>query len=379
MRSKRRSSSSCFSNSSPGRLPKIPYTGTLATVENTLSGQPARYGGGMHPIGQDVSAWLTPNGGWGESNAALISGQGASLLVDTLWDLPRTTAMLNAFAPKLESAPIRTIVNTHADGDHWFGNELVGAGQIISTRAAARSMRQHGPGQMKYLHAVSKMFRIMSYAPIPHRGDWRIAADYFQGMIRPFDFTNIEPARPTSTFSGKLQLDVGGREVILIEVGPAHTSGDLIVHLPDAHIVFAGDILFDGTTPVLWDGSARNWIKACERILELKPETVLPGHGPVTNLEAVDAVRKYWQFLRTAVRRHFEKGRSPSVTASYIARSDEFLKQPFAKWDGQERIVINVSSIYRRLLGKKRSISVWRRLKLLRQAALLAQDLPEAE
>jgi glyoxylase-like metal-dependent hydrolase (beta-lactamase superfamily II) len=331
----------------------------------------------MQSLGQDVTAWLTPNGGWGESNAALISGNGASLLVDTLWDLPRTAAMLSAFGPKLESAPIRKVVNTHADGDHWFGNGLVTGADIIATRSAARSMRDHGPGQMKHLQNVTKMFRLMSYAPIPNRGQWRTAADYLEAMVRPFDFTNIKPARPTSTFSGRLQLDVGGRQVMLIEVGPAHTSGDLVVHLPDAGIVFAGDILFNGMTPVLWDGSARNWIKACERILELKADTILPGHGPVTDLAGVDAVRKYWQFLRSAVRRHFEKGRPASITAAYIMGSDEYIRQPFAKWDGQERIVINVHAIYRRLMGHKRSLSTLTRLNLLRKAAMLAQDLPD--
>lgn len=329
----------------------------------------------MHAIGQDVSAWLTPNGGWGESNAALISGQGSSLLVDTLWDLPRTTAMLNAFAPRLASAPIRQLVNTHADGDHWFGNELVGAGQIIATRAAQRNMQRHGPGQMKLLPFVSRACRCMSYVPLPSRKDWRTVAEYLEGMTRHFDFTNIKAALPTSTFSGRLPLEVGGRQVMLIDVGPAHTAGDLVVHLPDARIVFAGDILFHGTIPVLWDGSSRNWVKACERILDLKAETVVPGHGPITDLNGVDAVRKYWQFLRTAVRRHFEKGRPPTATAALIARSEEYLKQPFAKWDGQERIVINVHAIYRRLLGRKRSVSVWRRLRLLREAALLAQKL----
>ncbi len=338
-----------------------------------MTTQPARYAGGMHAIGQDVSAWLTPNGGWGESNAALISGQGESLLVDTLWDLPRTTAMLNAFGPQLESAPIRRLVNTHADGDHWFGNEMAEASQIISTKSAARSMLRHGPAQMQHLRHVSKACRLLSYIPLPKHSNWRVFAEYLEAMVRPFDFSNIKPALPTSTFSGRLHLDVGGRQVMLIEVGPAHTSGDLIVFLPDARIVFAGDILFHGTTPLLWDGSARNWIKACERILDLKPETVVPGHGPITGLDGVDAVRKYWQFLRSAVRRHFEKGRPATATAVYIAQSDEYLRQPFAKWDGQERIVINVHAIYRRLLGKRRSMSVWRRLSLLREAALMTQ------
>jgi glyoxylase-like metal-dependent hydrolase (beta-lactamase superfamily II) len=315
-------------------------------------------------------AWLTPNGGWGESNSALISGQGASLLVDTLWDLSRTSDMLNAFGAKLESAPIHHLVNTHADGDHWFGNELVGAGQIISTKAAARSMQRHGPEKMKYLPRVVKACRILSYIPLPSRRNWRLVADYLEGMVRHADFTNIKPAFPTNTFSGRLNLEIGGREVKMIEVGPAHTSGDLIVYLPDARIVFAGDVLFSGTIPVLWDGSSRNWVKACERILDLKPDIVLPGHGPITGPEAVDEIRKYWQFLRSAVRRHFEKGRPPMVAAVHISRSNEYLKQPFAKWDGQERTVINVHAIYRRLLGRKRSVSVWRRLRLLREAAL---------
>jgi len=320
-----------------------------------------------------VTAWLTPNGGWGESNSALITGKGSSLLVDTLWDLPRTTAMLNGFAPILESAPIRQLVNTHADGDHWFGNEVVGAHEIIATKAADRSMRRHGPGQMKFLPFVTKAYRLVSLIPLPRRKRWQIAADYLQEMIRHSDFTNINPAFANSTFSGRLNVDVGGREVRLIEVGPAHTSGDLVVHLPDAQIVFAGDILFHGTVPVLWDGSSRNWIKACERILELKPETILPGHGPITGPESLDAVRKYWLFLRSAVRRHFEKARPPLMAAAYISRSDEYLRQPFAKWDGQERIVINVHAIYRRLLGRARAVSPWRRLQLLREASQLAE------
>ncbi|HTS25537.1 MAG TPA: MBL fold metallo-hydrolase [Bryobacteraceae bacterium] len=347
----------------------------MEALENTLSGQPARYAGGLHAIGQDVLAWLTPNGGWGESNAALISGHNASLLVDTLWDLSRTTDMLNAFQPKLESAPVKQLVNTHADGDHWFGNGLVDAGQIISTKAASRHMTRQGPSQMRLLPYVVNGYRLLSYMPLPHRQEWRIAAEYLGAMLRPFHFGDIRPAPPTNTFTGRLQLDVGGRQVTLIEVGPAHTSGDLIVHLPDAHVVFAGDVLFHGTVPLLWDGSSRNWIRACERILELKAETILPGHGPITGPNGVDAVRRYWQFLRTAVRQHFEKGRPAYSASAHILRSDEYRKQPFAKWDGQERIVINVHAIYRRLLGRKRSVSVLRRLKLLREAALLAEEL----
>ena len=110
-----------------------------------LDPSPPRYPAGSQEIAPHVFAWMTPNGGWGESNAALICGTRGSVLIDTLWDLPRTEAMLEGFRPQLQSTPIRRVINTHADGDHWFGNQLTGAATIIATKAAARRMRQHGP------------------------------------------------------------------------------------------------------------------------------------------------------------------------------------------------------------------------------------------
>ncbi len=340
-----------------------------------LSGQVARYEAGRHSLGQGVSAWLTPNGGWGESNSALIEGHKASLLVDTLWDLPRTAAMLAGFEQTLANAPVTHVVNTHADGDHWFGNNLAGANEIIATKNAARSMLHKGPGEMTKLRAVSKLFRALSRAPVPGRKELRIAADYFDGMLRPFDFAGLRPAYPTMTFSGGLELEVGGRSVQLIEVGPAHTSGDLIVYVPDAHVIVAGDVLFAGTIPLLWDGSSRNWVHACERILDFKTDAILPGHGPPTDQNGVDLVRQYWIFLRGAVKRQCDRGRPAPVAAVNILQSDDYQKQPFARWDGQERIMINVHAIYRRILGKGRHMSVLARLNVLRRTALLARAL----
>jgi glyoxylase-like metal-dependent hydrolase (beta-lactamase superfamily II) len=336
-----------------------------------------RYPAGLHKLADGVSAWLTPNGGWGESNAALITGRGSSLLVDTLWDLPRTRIMLDAFHPQIDGAPIEHLVNTHGDGDHWFGNQLVGAGQVISTKPAMHQMKRHGPADMKKLHKVIRLFRTLSFLPLPHRSDWRVAATYLDGMVRPFDFSKIRPVLPNTTFTGKLQVDVGGRPVQLIEVGPAHTMGDLVVFLPEDRILMSGDIVFLGCTPVAWEGSARNWIRACQRLLDLPVDRVVPGHGPLTDLAGIDAVRKYWQFLRAAVKQHFDHGRSWYEAALRIARSDEFQKQPFAQWDGRERIAINVHIIYRKLLSRPRRLSTLERIKLLRATALMDRDLRE--
>jgi cyclase len=331
--------------------------------------------GASTALADGVTAWLSPGTGWGMSNAGLVCGRNTSLLVDTLWDLPRTAAMLEGFGRELEAAPIGQVVNTHADGDHWFGNQLTGAGQIIATEAAARRMMRHGPREMKMLGGASKVLRIMSGVPLIGRRSWRIAADYFDSMMAPFDFGNIRPTLATQTFRDTLRLDVGGREVQLIEVGPAHTSGDLIVFLPEERIVLAGDVVFSGVIPVLWDGSAKNWIQACERILKLGARTVVPGHGPLTDASGVDLVRQYWEFLRLAAQRQFDKARPAHEAALRIARSEEFQKQPFAAWDGQERIVINVNAIYRRLMKLPRRIGVVERLNVLRRTAVLRELL----
>jgi cyclase len=103
----------------------------------TLFGDPERYASGLTAVASRVHAWLQPNGAWGESNAGLVVGEGESLLVDTLWDLTLTRRMLDAMGPLAEQAPIRTLVNTHGDGDHWWGNQLVGAQKIVATEAAA--------------------------------------------------------------------------------------------------------------------------------------------------------------------------------------------------------------------------------------------------
>ena len=85
-------------------------------------------------------------------------------------------------------------------------------------------------------------------------------------------------------------------------------------------------------------------------------------------------MRKYWEFVRDAARRHYEKAHSPSKAAILIARSDEFRQNAFASWTGRERLVINVFAIYRRLMGRRHRMTTWERLRILRKTAVLAEE-----
>ena len=107
---------------------------------------------GLHPLSHSAYAWLAPQGSWGWSNAGLIVDAGESLLVDTLYDLALTGEMLRCMrAAEPGANTIDTLVNTHANGDHCHGNELVSGAEIIASTASAREMNELPPEAMAAL------------------------------------------------------------------------------------------------------------------------------------------------------------------------------------------------------------------------------------
>jgi glyoxylase-like metal-dependent hydrolase (beta-lactamase superfamily II) len=152
---------------------------------------------------------------------------------------------------------------------------------------------------------------------------------------------------PTRTFSGSLDLAVGDRVVQLMELGPAHTKGDVIAWLPDAEVVFTGDLLFHGGHPIVWAGPIAGWIEACDRIVALAPEVVVPGHGPVTGSDAVRRMGDYFRWLEGEAAARRDTGMSAPEAAADIHRGLQ--DTPYGEWGESERLVINVTAAYRDL------------------------------
>ncbi|MEO7398309.1 MAG: MBL fold metallo-hydrolase, partial [Ilumatobacteraceae bacterium] len=110
------------------------------------------YSTGLHESGDGCFAYLQPDGGWGWSNAGLVVGDGTSVLIDTLFDLRLTAAMLESMRPVLAAAPLSTLVNTHANGDHCYGNQLVEDVEIIASARAAHEMTEVPPSMLATLN-----------------------------------------------------------------------------------------------------------------------------------------------------------------------------------------------------------------------------------
>ncbi|MGH2978908.1 MAG: MBL fold metallo-hydrolase [Solirubrobacterales bacterium] len=353
-------------------------------MERTLLGKPARYPRGLQQVGEGAFAWLQPNGEWGESNAGVLAGDGEALLIDTLWDLRLTQRMLDAVGERVP-VPIRTLVNTHSDGDHVWGNQLLPDAQIVATSAAARVIREESPGALQRFKQVAPVLRTIGRLPLPVIGGLslprlprlplRALGEYIGWMLGPYDFSGVRVTPPTREFGGELTLDVGGREVRLIEVGPAHTPGDLIVHVPDASLVFAADILFVDVAPVMWAGPTPNWIAALDRILALDPGVVVPGHGPVSDQSEVQAMRDYLAWVEAEARPRLVEDRTVSEVARDLLRSDGYANAPWAGWDSPERILITIATINRHLQGAGGPVSARERTALFAQVATLAQEL----
>lgn len=288
-----------------------------------------QYTKGLHDLGNNCYVWLQPDGGWGLSNAGLVVDGDQTLMVDTLFDLAHTRDMLAAYRRATPAANnIGVLVNTHSNGDHTFGNQLVEGARIIASRACAEEMAQRRPEER------SQLMR-----------EWQkhgeAGAAWHNLYAGKFDFDGLVYTPPTETFEREMTVNVGDKEVRLVNVGPAHTNGDILAYVPGDRTVFTGDILFIGGHPLAWVGPISNWIAACELILSWDVETIVPGHGPVTDKAGVRKLKGYFEYFTAEARKRFDAGMSEAEATRDISLA------PYHDWIDAERVIVNIHTLYR--------------------------------
>ncbi|MFQ5699255.1 MAG: MBL fold metallo-hydrolase [Myxococcota bacterium] len=285
----------------------------------------------LRAIADEVWACLQEDRGLGFSNSGLVRC-GGGLVVDTFWDLPHTREMIDHYA-SVWSAPPRRVVNTHENGDHCWGNQLFPEAEILASRACAEGFgKTESPLAMQALRAQA------------HSSDAALAA--LARSLSEWDFEGIELRPPTLPFDDRLELDLGRIAAHLIHVGPAHTPGDVIVHLPESGVLFAGDVLFRLCTPIGWAGSYDAWLAALDRIVALDPEVIVPGHGPLCGVEGPLEMKAYLEYVRSESRAAFAAG----LPALEAARRMDL--GPYADWTEPQRLIFNVERAYRELRGE---------------------------
>ncbi|WP_137990321.1 MBL fold metallo-hydrolase [Streptomyces vilmorinianum] len=258
-------------------------------------------------------AFVQPDGGWCLNNAGFVGDARETLLVDTAATERRARLLREAVLA--EGLPLpRTIVSTHHHGDHTYGNGVFLPGARIVGHANCRTEQLAAGRQLHLLWPRT-------------------------------DFGDIEVTPPSLTYSESLTLYVGELEVRVLHPGPAHTTGDSIVHLPQQGVVFTGDLVFHGGTPFLPMGSLSGSLRALELLRSLDAPTVVPGHGPVTDPSAYDATERYLRWVAALAREGRAKGATPLETARRADLGE------FGAWRESERLVANLHRAYAELDG----------------------------
>jgi glyoxylase-like metal-dependent hydrolase (beta-lactamase superfamily II) len=250
-------------------------------------------------------------------NIGIILGSEAALVVDTGMG-PANGEKVLAAARKLAGDRKLILTLTHFHPEHGFGAQAF-------------------KGQAKILYNASQ------------RDELKAKGQAYLGMFRTFGpgvaaaLENTELVQPDEVYEGEhATIDLGGRTVGLSTYGLAHTRGDQVVYVPDAGVVFVGDLAEERIFPIFpWfppddaDLDAANWVQVLAMLEDLEPDIVVPGHGSVGGVEVLDAVRRYITDLggRVAARR-----RSGEDGDAIVAALAPKIRAEHPDWDAPEWI-----------------------------------------
>jgi glyoxylase-like metal-dependent hydrolase (beta-lactamase superfamily II) len=290
----------------------------------------------MQQVSDNCFAVLNEKNRVCDANSGLIN-RGGGVVIDTQSDLPHARQMIEMFSKVWPAMPQR-VVNTHEDADHVWGNQLFEGAEIIAHRSVPERMKKVAEPKesQKLLHGVGH-FLTRVLLKVTHPG---LAAAGEQ-LLEDYNFDGIELALPTTLFDTRYELNLDGTEVHLIYVGPCHQVGDTIIHVPGERVVFAGDVLFRQCTPMGWTGSYDKWFKCLDLLVQLDPEVIVPGHGPLCGIEGAMEMKAYLQYVRDESRKCFDAGLSSLEAAKKI----EF--GPYGEWRAPARLYMNVERAYR--------------------------------
>jgi glyoxylase-like metal-dependent hydrolase (beta-lactamase superfamily II) len=209
-----------------------------------------------------------------DQNIGAILGDDGVLIVDTRISHRQADEILSDLV-EVTRLPVRAVVNTHGHNDHAFGNHRFRPAPIWGHERCARMIRETGPAQ---LAGVAER--------IPE-----LAADLAEVVLDP----------PDRTFDGTfamLDFDAGGRRIELHHLGRGHTDNDIVVVVPDADVLFGGDLVEADATPYFGDSYPLDWPATVERLVEHVTGAVVPGHGTVG--DRAFAVRSMAEFRAIA-------------------------------------------------------------------------------
>ena len=266
----------------------------------------------LDEIADGVHAFLQPDGGWCLNNGGVIVDGDSAVLVDTAATGARARRLRELVRGVVPAAP-RIVVNTHAHGDRTFGNFVFPEAVVVGaelTRAEAVEVGLH----------LTKLWPDVEWG-------------------------EVELTPPQVTFTGGLTLHLAGRVAQLHTFGPAHTACDTVVWLPAERVLFTGDLVMSGVTPLVLSGSVGGLRDTIAALRAFGATTIVPGHGAPGGPDLLDATERYLDRVVELAAAGLAEGRAPLD----VARGADLGE--FAALIDPERLVPNLYRAYAELRG----------------------------
>lgn len=302
-------------------------------------------------VGEGVFAAIARPGGLATGNAGFVIGDSGVLVVDTFFTPVAFEGLMRVIGEQTQQ-PVRYAVNTHYHLDHTGGNQVLAA-RNVPIIAHDKIVGWQTTKNRRFLPLPDELHKRRADAAAQLAAateDQKDKRAQLERQLRRLDaMLAIKLTTPSVTFSeGALHIYLGTREVVLFSL-PGHTGGDVLVHVPDANVVFMGDMGWSKTLPNLVDATVNEWIPSLDTILRKHGSArFIPGHGEVASATEIRDFRDYLDDLRSRVK----KGIADGLT---VEQAKEQLKLPekYKSLAFQNFAQPNVEDMYKELKGTK--------------------------
>jgi glyoxylase-like metal-dependent hydrolase (beta-lactamase superfamily II) len=255
----------------------------------------------LKPLGNNVFAAIDKPKSAAGSNAGFVIGDNGIAVIDTFEDETAARQLL-AEIQKLTKLPVKFVINTHYHLDHVTGNGVFAqAGAVIVAHKNVRA----------WIHTENLKF--------------------FGKDIKPDQKKMIEEyVAPEVVYDSEIELYLGARR-ILVHFYPGHTGGDSVVTIPDAQVVFCGDLFWNKTLPNLIDASTDKWTATEAKLAAEAPKAAfVPGHGDVGSAAEVLEFGRYLGDLRAMMVQPVKDGFMGDALVNSVLPG---LKEKYGNWN----------------------------------------------
>ncbi len=304
-------------------------------------------------LADGVYACINKTGGKAICNAGIVDLGDATLVFDPFLSPVVAEELLRAIEA-LGLPPVKYVVNSHYHNDHIRGNQVFSDEvKIISTPATAELIRKHEPQELEAEKGYAPRQRAFFDSLVQHySGDTtarpyqalKMWQAYFEVLTESIG--NIKTRVPNTLFEKKKTLEGTNRAVELYCFGKGHTTGDLVMYVPDQEILFSGDLVFVGMHPYMADGFAGEWLSYLDTLQNFDTKHLVPGHGDVSTPAAIPVMKDYLKMVDQKARILVDAG-LPESSVDTVR-----IPEPYDKWWFDRFFNINMHFMYGRFSQK---------------------------